>query len=102
MDTQRQAQRLTLNKDFESFDDFVNEYVLNISRTGAFIRCDDPPEVGTKINLKFNVFFDGIQTIEGRGKVVRVESSPPGVGVVFTELTKLSEQVMKQILTRNV
>ena len=33
---QREGARVTINKEFESFDAFIHEYVTNISRTGAF------------------------------------------------------------------
>ena len=37
-DDQRTDRRLTINKEFESFDAFVHEYVTNVSRSGVFIR----------------------------------------------------------------
>ena len=77
--------RLTINKEFGSFEAFIEEYVTNISRTGAFVKTTDPPPVGTEINLKFTVIVDDIETIEGVGKVVRVQDDPPGMGVVFTQ-----------------
>lgn len=96
---QRADQRVTINKDFESFDAFIHEYVTNLSRTGAFVRSDKPLEVGTIVNLKFTVFTDEVETIEGHGRVVRVQKDPPGMGVVFEELTKYSTELLKRLLT---
>ena len=95
---QRQAERVTINKDFESFDAFVHEYVTNISRSGAFVKSKQPLPIGTSVNLKFTVVMDEIETIEGIGEVVRVQKDPPGMGVVFTQLSKYSEHLLTTLL----
>jgi len=95
----RQEPRVTINKDFESFDAFIHEYVTNISRTGAFVKSKDPLPIGTEVNLKFTVVMDEVETIEGVGKVVRVQKDPPGMGVVFTELSQYSKHLLSQLLT---
>ena len=84
---ERDDERVTINKEFESFDAFIQEYVTNISRTGVFVQPQTPLPVGTEVNLRFTVIMDDIETIEGVGEVVRVRDDPPGMGVVFTELT---------------
>ncbi len=38
MSSDRREERVTINKEFESFDQFIQEYVTNISRSGAFVR----------------------------------------------------------------
>ena len=86
----RLGERVTINKEFESFDAFVHEYVTNISRSGAFVRSANPLPVGTEVNLKFTVIMDEVEHIEGIGKVVRVETDPPGMGVVYTSLSEYS------------
>ena len=95
----RGAERLTINKEFGSFDAFIEEYVTNISRTGAFVKRPDPPPVGTEIDLKFTVIMDDIETIEGVGKVVRVQDDPPGMGVVFTKISHHSQRLLERLLT---
>lgn len=102
MTSQRRDERVTINKEFESFDQFIQEYVTNISRSGAFIRTDHPLEIGTEVNLRFTVIMDDIETIEGLGKVVRVEANPPGMGVVFLELSKYSAQLIEKLLTHQM
>ena len=97
---QRADRRLTINKEFESFDAFVHEYVTNVSRSGIFIRSKDPLPVGTKVRLTFTVIVEEVETIEGDGEVVRVQEDPPGMGVVFTELTEYSETLLTRLLTR--
>ncbi|MFW6067781.1 MAG: PilZ domain-containing protein [Myxococcota bacterium] len=96
--TERDA-RITINKEFESFDAFVHEYVTNLSRTGAFVKSKDPPPVGTLVNLRFTVIMDEVETIEGVGEVVRVQDDPPGMGVVFRELSQYSKHLIEKLLT---
>ena len=93
----RTGERLTINKEFESFDAFIQEYVTNISRTGVFIRAQEPLAVGTKVNLRFTVIMEDIETIEGLGEVVRVEKD--GMGVVFRELSGYSKDLIDKLLT---
>src|SRR3954470_2428092 len=95
----RVEERVTINQEFESFDAFIQEYVANVSRTGAFIKCMAPLPIGTKINLRFTVIADDIETIEGVGEVVRVHDDPPGMGVVFTELSGYSKGLIEKLLT---
>lgn len=92
-------ERITINKEFESFDAFVHEYVTNLSRSGAFVKSKDPPPVGTRVNLRFTVIMDDVETIEGVGEVVRVQDDPPGMGVVFRELSQYSKHLIGKLLT---
>ena len=98
-DHKRGEKRVTINKEFESFDAFVHEYVTNVSRSGVFIRSKEPLPIGTEVELTFTVIMDEVETIEGTGKVVRVDQDPPGLGVAFTELTKYSEDLLVRLLT---
>ena len=92
--------RVTINKDFESFDEFIREYVTNISKTGAFVKRPSPLPIGTEVNLKFTVIMDDVETIEGVGKVVRVQHDPPGMGVVFTKISAYSQHLLERLLTQ--
>jgi Tfp pilus assembly protein PilZ len=94
----RKSTRVTINKQFDSFDQFVHEYVTNVSGAGVFIKSDAPLEVGSEISLKFTVVLDQIETIEGTGVVVRVERDPPGMGVVFKELDGYSRELVERLL----
>ncbi len=94
----RQEPRVTINKEFDSFDQFVREYVTNISRSGVFIKTAAPLAVGSIVNLKFTVVMDAVETIEGEGEVVRVESNPAGMGVVFRKLGQYSKQLVERLL----
>ena len=96
----RSDERVTINKEFESFDAFIQEYVTNISRTGVFIKSTKPLPIGTQVNLKFTVIMEDIETIEGVGEVVRVEQDPPGMGVVFRELAGYSKDLIEKLLVQ--
>ncbi len=95
--------RVTINKEFESYDAFINEYVTNISRTGVFVRSKTPLAVGTKVNLRFTIILEDLEIIEGVGEVVRVvreAGKPTGMGVVFTELSQVSRELVERVLVR--
>lgn len=102
--TRRQAERVLVNHEFASIEEFITEYVSDISRTGVFIRSDDPLPVGTKVDLRFTVIDVDFETIEGVGEVTRVVApggeEPPGMGVVFIELTNASRELVARLLTR--
>lgn len=100
MSESRKNERVTINKEFDSFDQFIKEYVTNISETGVFIKTSDPLPIGTKVDLRFTVIMEDIETIEGVGEVVRVEADPPGMGVVFKELGTYSEKLIRKLLTQ--
>ena len=92
--------RVTINHEFESVEQFITEYVTNISRSGVFIRSKDPLPVGTRVNLRFTVIMDEIETIEGVGEVVRVSHNPAGMGVAFIELASYSQRLIEKLITR--
>ncbi|MCA9640970.1 MAG: hypothetical protein KC492_09750, partial [Myxococcales bacterium] len=65
-----------------------------------FIKTKTPVPVGTEVDLRFTVIMNDIETIEGVGVVVRVETDPPGMGVVFKELSGYSQDLINKLLTR--
>jgi len=46
--------------------------------------------------------MDDIESIEGVGEVVRVDASPPGMGVVFRELSAYSKGLIERLLVQRV
>ncbi len=100
----RRARRIVVNREFGSIDDFLSEYVTNISEHGVFIWTDAPLPVGTLVNLRFSIIMDEVETIEGVGEVVRVTEAPPesrGMGVVFVQLNSFSEKVIQRLFVRH-
>ena len=58
---------------------------LNVSQTGMFLGCSDPPAVGTAI--EFQLLQNGVVFMSGSGQVVRVVTEgQAGAGVFFTSL----------------
>ncbi len=100
METGRKDERLTINKEFDSFDQFIQEYVTNISRSGAFIKTSTPLPIGSEVTLRFTVVMDDVEVIEGVGEVVRLETDPPGMGVVFKHLSQYSEKLIQKLLSK--
>ena len=104
LQAQRRHKRVQVNREFESIEEFITEYVSNLSASGAFVRTDDPLPVGTKVDLSFSVIADDFESIEGIGEVIRVvppgQKEQPGMAVIFTELTHYSKQLIEHLLTR--
>ena len=102
-DGRRDELRVAVNREFASIEEFITEYVTNISRSGVFIRSDDPLPVGTPVDLKFSVIAPDFETIEGIGEVVRVTPPggphPAGMGVVFRQLSEYSKTLLDRLLT---
>lgn len=102
MREQRSHERMSINKEFASIDEFIAEYVMDISEGGVFIRSRSPLPVGTRVNLKFSVILDDFETVEGEGEVVRVvgDGEQTGMGVRFIELTDESRRVVDEVVRR--
>jgi uncharacterized protein (TIGR02266 family) len=88
-----------VNLEFDSLER-LTEYVSNISRTGCFIRAQDPWPVGTRLNLRFTLLLDDPEILEGVGEVVRVSERPRGMGLRFIELPMRSRKIIDEILAR--
>src|SRR3954468_24733726 len=86
---------------FNSFEDFLAEYSLNISPGGMFIRTDKPLEEGAMVYLQFSL-KDGSRLIEGMGKVFReksagVKDQPAGISREFADFVDESMSLMQEI-----
>ena len=86
---------------FDTLDDFVAEYSVDLSPGGMFLRSEDPPpELGSVIHLQFSL-KDGSKLIEGLGRVVWI--SPvgpgriPGLGISFSQFDPESLALISQI-----
>jgi hypothetical protein len=91
------AHRTVVNAEFEAVDAHLSEYVVNVSRTGAFIRSKDPLPVGTRVNVRFSILLEEIEIVEGVAEVIRVQTSPPGMGVVFRRLSESSARLLERL-----
>jgi hypothetical protein len=64
----------------------------------VFIKSKSPLAVGTKVNLRFTVIMEDIETVEGVGEVVRIEENPQGMGVLFREISAYSKGLIDRLL----
>jgi uncharacterized protein (TIGR02266 family) len=86
---------------FNSFEDFLAEYSLDISPGGMFIRTDVPNEMGSMIYLQFQL-QDGSKLIEGLGRVVWVTepgtaNKVAGMGIEFVNFDDESMTLIQEI-----
>jgi molecular chaperone DnaK len=91
---------------FNTVDDFLAEYSVDISRGGVFIRTKQPRRLGSLIYLRF-ALRDGESLVEGVGKVVRVvpaddPAAIPGMGVEFTYLPDEAKANLERLLAQTL
>lgn len=91
---------------FDSLDDFLAEYSVDMSVGGMFIRTHKPREEGAFVYLQF-ALRDGPRLIEGLGRVVRVnppdvEGSVPGMGIEFVNMDAESNELIEEIVANKV
>ncbi len=99
----RQHVRVVVNREFDCIEDYIAEYVSDVSQGGVFIRSKNPLPLGTRVELRFSVIVDDIEIVEGEGEVVRVETGAErGMGVAFTRLSAESKDLLDRIVARHV
>ena len=85
---------------FDTFEDFLAEYSLNLSPGGLFICTDEPREEGAIVYVQFTL-KDGSRLIEGMGRVVRVNPpggpAPVGMGIEFLNFDEESLALVNRI-----
>ncbi|MCP4444024.1 MAG: hypothetical protein GY811_01600 [Myxococcales bacterium] len=89
-----------VNQEFASAEDFVDQYVSDISTSGVFVRCDEDLEVGMRVNLQFTILDEEIESIEGIGEIVRLQEDPKGIGVEFRELSEESMVFIERLVAK--
>jgi uncharacterized protein (TIGR02266 family) len=87
---------------FPSIIDFVETQSVNVSREGMYLRCDAPPEVGSKIEFDVSL-DDGFVLLKGSGIVVRVVTTgDKGLGMRFLDLDDKSRKLINRIVEVNL
>jgi uncharacterized protein (TIGR02266 family) len=87
---------------FPSIIDFVETQSVNVSREGMYLRCDAPPEVGSKIDFDVSL-DDGFVLLKGSGIVVRVVTTgDKGLGMRFVDLDDNSRKLINRIVEVNL
>ena len=102
-DDRRRHDRVPLKipVDYTSVDAFFTEFSANINEGGMFVEMDDPPELGTLVQLQFDLPGRlGAVQVEGRiawmsdGK----DDSPAGVGVEFQNLPSNVRETINNVV----
>jgi uncharacterized protein (TIGR02266 family) len=84
-------------------DEFVEQYAMDISRGGIFIKSKSPMPVGTLLKFEFQL-KDESRLIHGVGRVVWKrdaavnDENPPGMGIKFIKMDPASRQLVEQIV----
>ncbi len=98
--------QLLIQYRFDTFEEFLAEYSVDLSKSGIFIRTRTPRAEGSFVYLQF-ALRDGSRIIEGLGKVARV--NPPGVpgseagmGIEFVDFDEESMAVIQGIVEKKL
>jgi hypothetical protein len=80
----RRAERVPVNAEFGAMPAMV--YVSDLSEHGVFVHTERRIAVGTAVHVRFTVLLDDPVVIGARGRVVRHQDDPPGLGIEFTRV----------------
>lgn len=91
---------------FDTLEDFVAEYAVDLSENGIFVRTEEPRKPGSMVYLQITL-KDGSKLVEGFGRVARVGKDGQGrqgMGIQFIsfddESTALIEKIVAERLER--
>jgi hypothetical protein len=96
----REDERVVINREFATFEAFVEEFLADVSESGAFIRTRAPRPVGDEVRFRLAIMDGDLETFEGVGVVRRVQDEPAGMAIEFVELAAHSRHVLTRLLER--
>lgn len=103
------AKVLTMTVRYKSatVDEFIEQYSLDISRGGIFIKTSSPFAPGTLLKFEIRIAEDRT-VLQGVGRVVwkrdsadAAASRPAGMGVKFIKIDEASKQVIEDLVSRH-
>jgi len=103
------AKVLTMTVRYKSatVDEFIEQYSLDISRGGIFIKTSSPFAPGTLLKFEIRIAEDRT-VLQGVGRVVwkrdpaeAIPSRPAGMGVKFIKIDDASRQVIEDLVNRH-
>ena len=102
--TDRKAVGLLVKLKHADVGSFAEEFAVNLSPGGMFIRSREPQPVGTPVKFEVRI-ADGLRVLKGSAVVRWVRppedlSGPPGMGIQFTELDPASQALVDRMLQR--
>ncbi len=89
---------------FDSMEQFVAEYSLDLSTSGIFVRTDAPRKVGSMVYLQMTL-RDGSKLIEGFGRVARVgpdAGGHEGMGIQFISFDDDSMALIEKVVAQRL
>ncbi len=108
MKERRQHPRIPLimQVSFTTNGEVYRNYTMNLSKNGMFLATDEPPNVGERLHLAFNIpgLVHPLRLIgEVRWKREKAsDEAPSGVGVEFVEMTETCRQLVAEFVDRLV
>ncbi|ATB28904.1 TIGR02266 family protein [Melittangium boletus] len=99
---ERKAVGLLVKLKHTSVVSFIQEYAVNISPGGMFIRSREPQPVGTPVRFEVRI-ADGQRMLKGSAVVrwtrpAEDVTGPAGMGIQFTELDEASQALVDRML----
>ncbi len=94
----RRAERVPINSEFSRMP--APMFVSDLSEGGVFVHTAQRVPIGTEVSVRFTVLLDDPVLIEARGRVVRHQLDPAGVGIAFTQLSPDMALRIDDVLTR--
>jgi molecular chaperone DnaK len=96
---------LLLRLRYGSIDEFVEQFAVNVSRGGIFIRSREPKPVGTAVAFELKL-ATGERAFRGQGVVRWIQTErpaahppvAPGMGVQFTHLDEASRALVDRMV----
>lgn len=94
----RRGERVPINAEFGRMPAPI--FVSDLSEGGVFVHTEQRVPVGTELGVRFTVLLDDPVVIEARGRVVRHQLDPAGIGIAFTQLSPDMALRIDDVLTR--
>ena len=94
----RRTERVAVNAEFAAMPSMV--YVSDVSEHGVFVHTERLVPVGTALQVRFTVLLDDPVVITARGRVVRHQADPKGVGIQFTQLEPVMVLRLEDIVAK--
>lgn len=103
------AKVLTMTVRYKSatVDEFIEQYSLDISRGGIFIKTSSPFKAGTLLKFEIRIAEDRT-VLQGVGRVVwkrepadAGQLRPAGMGVKFIKIDEASKQIIEELVQRH-
>src|SRR5688572_13856309 len=77
-----------------------SRYVSDLSEYGVFVHGDESLPIGSIVDLQFTVVLDDPVLLRGRGRVVRKQRMPLGMGIEFIDLEPEMILRINDVVTR--